>query len=104
MTDTIIRRRIEVLADEPLIPAIERLAATAGIEHYTLMPTLGGMGHSGRWRDDQISGATAKVMFMAVTTQDGADRLADLLTPLLQSHHLMLLVSNVEIIRGGRFD
>jgi hypothetical protein len=43
-------------------------------------------------------------MFMAVTTQDGADRLADLLTPLLQSHHLMLLVSNVEIIRGGRFD
>jgi hypothetical protein len=104
MTDTIIRRRIEVLADEPLIPAIERLAATAGIEHYTLMPTLGGMGHSGRWRDDQISGATAKVMFMAVTTQDAADRLADLLTPLLQSHHLMLLVSNVEIIRGGRFD
>lgn len=104
MTDTIIRRRIEVLADEPLIPAIERLAATAGIEHYTLMPTLGGMGHSGRWRDDQISGATAKVMFMAVTTQEGADRLADLLTPLLQSHHLMLLVSNVEIIRGVRFD
>lgn len=104
MTDTIIRRRIEVLADEPLIPAIERLAATAGIEHYTLMPTLGGMGHSGRWRDDQISGATAKVMFMAVTTGDGADRLADLLSPLLQSHHLMLMVSHVEIIRGARFD
>jgi len=104
MTETIIRRRIEVLADEPLIPAIERIAASAGIEHYTLLPTLGGMGHSGRWRDDQISGATAKVMFMAVTTEDVADRLADQLAPLLATHHLMLLISNVEVIRGLRFD
>jgi hypothetical protein len=104
MTDTTIRRRIEVLADEPLIPAIERIAASAGIEHYTLLPTLGGMGHSGRWRDDQISGATAKVMFMAITTAEGADRLADQLSPLLATHHLMLLISNVEVIRGPRFD
>ncbi|MBU7580824.1 MAG: hypothetical protein KAF27_10205 [Porphyrobacter sp.] len=104
MTETIIRRRIEVLADEPLIPAIERIAASAGIEHYTLLPTQGGMGHSGRWRDDQISGATAKVMFMAVTTEDGAERLTDLLSPLLATHPLMLLISNVEVIRGLRFD
>jgi hypothetical protein len=103
MTETSIRRRIEVLADEPLIPAIERIAASAGIQHYTLMPTLGGMGHSGRWRDDQISGATAKVMFMAVTTEEGADRLAEQLTPLLATHHLMLLISAVEVIRGPRF-
>ncbi|MFM7348705.1 MAG: P-II family nitrogen regulator [Erythrobacter sp.] len=104
MTETIIRRRIEVLADEPLIPAIERIAGSAGIEHYTLMPTVGGMGHSGRWRDDQISGATAKVMFMAVTSEEGADRLTDLLSPLLATHHLILLVSNVEVIRPQRFD
>ena len=32
MTETIIRRRIEVLADEPLIAGIERIAASAGIE------------------------------------------------------------------------
>lgn len=103
MTDTVLRRRIEVLADEPLIPAIERLAAAAGVEHYTLLPTLGGMGHSGRWRDDQVSGTTAKVMFMAVTSESGADRLAEMLTPLLEPHGLMLLVSNVEVIRGVRF-
>ncbi len=104
MSETVMRRRIEVLADEPLIPAIERLAASAGIEHYTLLPTQGGMGHSGRWRDDQISGATAKVMFMAVTTEGGAERLTELLSPLLAAHHLMLLISNVEVIRGRRFE
>ncbi|MFM7404960.1 MAG: P-II family nitrogen regulator [Erythrobacter sp.] len=103
MTETTIRRRIEVLTDGPLVPGIERIAANAGIEHYTLIPTSGGMGHSGRWRDDQISGATAKVMFMAVTTQEGADRMIDQLTPLLETHHMVVLVSNVEVIRGERF-
>jgi hypothetical protein len=77
MNGTSIRRRIEVLADAPVIPAIEGIAARAGIEHYTLLPTLGGMGYSGRWRDDQISGAAAKVMSMAVTTAARANRLAD---------------------------
>ncbi|MBC2669149.1 P-II family nitrogen regulator [Novosphingobium piscinae] len=103
MTDTITRRRIEVLADEPLMQAIERLAATAGIDHFTLLPLLGGKGRSGRWRDDQISGATSKVMFMAVTTTERADHLTDLLEPLLATHHLIVLVSEVEVVRGSRF-
>jgi hypothetical protein len=104
MTDTVIRRRIEVLADEPLIPAIKRIGATARITNYTLIPIQSGMGHSGRWRTDQLSGATAKVMFMTVTTAEGAQRLIDLLVPLLDPHHLMLMVSNVEVVRAERFD
>ena len=104
MTETIIRRRVEVLADEPLIPAIERIAASAGIDHYTLLPTLGGMGHSGRWRDDQVSGATAKVMLLAITSQDHAAAFIDRLAPLLESHHLLLMSSDVEVVRGRKFD
>jgi hypothetical protein len=104
LTNTIHRRRIEVLADEPLIPAIVRLAAEAGITHYTLMPTLGGAGAHGRWRDDQLSGATAKVMLLAITSAEHAAAFIDRLAPLLQSHHLMLLSSDVEVVRGAKFD
>jgi hypothetical protein len=43
-------------------------------------------------------------MFMAVTSADGAERLTDLLSPLLATHHLILLVSNVEVTRPQRFD
>lgn len=96
-------RRIEVLADEPLIPAIERLAATAGIHNYTLLPTLGGMGQHGRWRDDQLSGATAKIMLLAVTTPDKADHLVDLITPLLEPHRLLLLLGDVDVVLGPQF-
>ncbi|OSZ72333.1 hypothetical protein CAP39_03035 [Sphingomonas sp. IBVSS1] len=104
MTTTTHRRRIEVLADEPLIPVIIRLAAEAGIIHYTLLPTLGGAGAHGRWRDDQLSGATAKVMFLAVTGPEHADAFIDRLAPLLESHHLMLMSSDVEVVRSRKFD
>ena len=97
-------RRIEVLADEPLIPALERLAATAGIHNYTLLPTLGGMGQHGRWRDDQVSGATAKIMLLAITTPAKADHLVDLISPLLEPHRLLLMLVDVDVVRGPQFE
>jgi len=103
MTKTSNHRRIEVLADEPLIPAIVRLARDAGITHYTLLPVMGGAGSHGRWRDDQLSGATAKVMLLIITTDEHGKQLIDLLTPLLESHHLMLLSSQVDVVRGSKF-
>lgn len=104
MTATIHRRRVEVLADEPLIAAIVRIAAEAGIVHYTLLPTSGGAGAHGRWRDDQLSGATAKVMLLAITSAEHAEAFIDRMAPLLESHHLLLLSSDVEVVRGTRFD
>jgi hypothetical protein len=103
MTETTHRRRIEVLADAPLIPAIVKLASEAGITHYTLLPVLGGAGVHGRWHDDQLSGATAKVMLLLVTTAEHGAQFIDLLAPLLESHHLMLLSSEVDVVRGGKF-
>jgi hypothetical protein len=98
------RRRIEVLADEPLIPAIVRIASDLGIMHYTLLPTLGGAGAHGRWRDDQLSGATAKLLLLFITSHEHADAFIERLAPLLESHHLMLLISDVEVVRGAKFD
>lgn len=104
MTATIHRRRIEVLVDEPLIPAITSLAARAGITHYTLFPAIGGYGRSGRWRDDQLSGATSKVMLLAISTVESADRFTELLAPMLGPQRLILLLSPVEVVRGARFE
>ncbi len=103
MMQLVSRRRIEVLVDAPLARRIVALAASVGVTRYTLMPTLGGAGEGGAWADDQISGAQAKVMFLAVTTQETADNLIDALTPLLESHGLILMISDVNVVRGGKF-
>lgn len=104
MTANIPRRRIEVLADAPLIPAIARIAADCGIAHHTLLAVRGGAGAHGRWSDDELTGATAKLMFLAVASADHADAFVARIEPLLESHHLLLMVSEVMVVRGPRFD
>ena len=103
MTSTIKRRRIEVLVDRPLVQRIVEAAEVAGVTGYTLMPTLGGLGHGGRWSDDQISGAESKVLFLTVTHEGKAAALVEALTPLLESHGLVVFIGDVDVIRGDRF-
>lgn len=103
MTETVERVRVEILVDQPLLRRVEQVAADAGISGYTLLPLLGGRGASGPWRDDQLSGAQAKILFLTITSRTRADRLTDALADLLDSHGLLLAISRVEVIRGAKF-
>lgn len=103
MTETVTRVRIEILVDQPLARRIEAQAEAAGIHGWTLLPTLGGKGATGRWHDDQLSGAQAKLLFLTVTSAEKADRLTDSLADLLDSHGLVLLRSDVAVVRSAKF-
>lgn len=103
MTDTVQRRKIEILVDAPLVRRIVAAAEAAGVTGYTLLPTLGGAGQGGRWSDDQVTGAEAKVMFVTVTNDAKAAALTDALAPLLDSHGLILVASTVDVVRAARF-
>jgi PII-like signaling protein len=103
MIHTTPRRRIEVLVDAPLVRRVVAAATAAGVTGYTILPTLSGAGERGPWTDDQISGAETKVIFLTVASEEKAARLIDALTPLLESHGLILLTSVVDVVRGGKF-
>jgi hypothetical protein len=103
MTETIRRRRIEVLVDAPLARRIIAAAQLVGIAGYTLLPTLEGQGAGGHWSDDQISGAQSKRLFLSVTSQAKAAAFVEAVAPLLDSHGLLLLLSDVDVVRGGKF-
>jgi hypothetical protein len=70
---------------------------------FWLLPTLGGAGPHGRWRDDQLSGATAEVMLLAIASTEHADAFIARLAPLLEGHHL-LPSGDVEVVRGRTCD
>ena len=101
--ETIRRRRIEVLVDAPLARLVVEQALAAGITGYTLLPTLEGQGASGHWTDDQLSGAQAKLMFLSVTNQGKADAFVDRIGPLLDRYGLILLLSDVDVVRANKF-
>lgn len=97
------RRKIEILVDMPLLRRVTEAAAAAGVSGHTLLPVLGGTGQGGSWSDDQVTGAQAKVIFVTVTSEEKAQALIAALTPMLDSHGLLLTTSAVEVVRGGKF-
>lgn len=103
MTQTIRRRRIEVLVDAPLARRVIEAARASGITGWTMLPTLEGEGRGGHWSDDQLSGAQSKQLFLSVTTADKADAFTDAIAPLLDTYGLVLLLSDVDVVRAARF-
>jgi len=103
MVKTVQRRKIEILVDAPLVRRVVAAAEAVGVSGYTLLPTLGGAGQGGKWSDDQVTGAEAKVMFVTITNSAKAAALTDALAPLLQSLSLILVSSDVEVVRPGKF-
>lgn len=103
MVETISRKRIEILMDTPLAPRLIRYVKDADISGWSLIHVDSGGGRNGEWRHDDVTSAAAKTILLAVASAEKAQALIDRLAPLLDSHGLLLLVSDVEVIRGDRF-
>lgn len=104
MAKTVIRKKTEVLVDMPLLARIEKFAAAAGINIYTVLPTRGGSNESGRWFDDRVTGgAGTKVVFAAISSEAKSDQLIEALEPLLDSYGIIVTRSDVEVIRSEKF-
>lgn len=101
--DTVTKKRIEIIADAPLVPRIAAACRSAGVGGWSIVPLLGGHGRSGDWTEDRLTGAASKVMLVAIAGEAVAARLVDALGPVLDSHRLLLAVSDVAVVRGGRF-
>ena len=105
MVTTSPRKKIEILVDVPLLRRVRDMAESEGASGYTVLPTLGGEGHSGRWRDDQITGgAGSKVVFTTIMNADNADRLLTKLEPLLEDYSLLVMITTVDVIRSSKFN
>lgn len=103
MVETVTRKRIEILVDKPLAQVPIRAAADVGIAGYSLIRVQSGSGRHGDWRNDRISGAENKLLFLTIASEDKANALVDALAPKLDTHSLLLTVSNVQVVRGDRF-
>jgi len=101
--ETVQRKRIEIIADAPLVPRIAAACAAAGIAGHSVVRLTGGHGRSGDWQEDRLTGAESKVMVMTITSADKAHQLIGALTPVLESHRLLLTIADVEVVRGERF-
>lgn len=102
MVVTVIRKRVEILADTPLVRRVTQAIGAAGISGWTILPVGSGSGRDGRWREDSVTG-TDKSLVLTIASTEKAALLAENLAPILSSHGLLLTMWDVEVIRGERF-
>ena len=102
MIETVIRKRIEILADKALQRKVTDAIDRAGITGWTVLPVSSGRGREGRWREESVMG-TDKVVVLTIANEKAATALATDIAPILTSHGLILSMWDVEVIRGERF-
>ncbi|GAA0278686.1 hypothetical protein GCM10009127_19620 [Alteraurantiacibacter aestuarii] len=102
MIETVIRKRIEILVDKPLVGRITREITAAGIKGWTVMPVISGSGRDGPWHEDRIT-SSDKAMIITISSVENALKLAEALQPILTSHGMLLDMWDVEVIRAERF-
>ncbi len=102
MMETVIRKRIEILADTPLIRRVTDAIDRAQISGWTVLPVQSGSGRDGPWREERVTGAD-KSLILSIASEEKAAALVDALSPILSSHGLLLTMWDVEVIRGERF-
>ena len=102
MIETVIRKRIEILADTPLVRLVTAAIDRCEITGWTVLPVTSGRGREGAWQEERVTGSD-KSLVLTVASATRAARLADELAPMLTSHGLLLTMWDVQVIRGERF-
>ena len=102
MIETVIRKRIEILADQAQVKRVTAIIDQVGITGWTVLPVTSGRGREGRWREERVLG-TDKNVIVTIASMENADALAEALVPILSSHGLLLTMWDVQVIRGERF-
>ncbi len=102
MIETVIRKRIEILADKALQKRVTDAIDAAGITGWTIIPVTEGKGRDGKWREERVMG-TDKVFVLTIAAEDKAQALAEAIAPMLTKFGFILTMWDVEVIRGERF-
>ncbi len=102
MIETVIRKRIEILADKALTKRVTDAIEKAEITGWTIVPVTSGKGREGHWREESVMG-TDKVFVLTIAAEDKAMALAEELAPMLTNLGFILSMWDVQVIRGERF-
>lgn len=103
MIQTVSRKRIEILVDTPLVPRIVAQLKTVDISGWSLIHVDSGGGRAGEWQQDDVTGASAKTIVLAIASEAKMEALMDVIAPLLDSYRMLLTVGDVQVVRGERF-
>ncbi len=98
------RKRLEIVVEKRRAPAVlELLDRDPEVTGWTMLPCLGGRGHTGTRLPEGATDALDTVMILVVTSETVARRTMAAVLELLAEHVGIVLVSDVEVARPAHF-
>ncbi|MGP1274062.1 MAG: P-II family nitrogen regulator [Caulobacterales bacterium] len=101
---TSLKKRLEIIIEMPAVPRLESVLRKAGVKGWTVLPAKSGQGRNGNWaREGQITEAGRMVMVLTVIDPAVLDTVLDSVYALLERQIGIVMVSDVQVVRGDRF-
>jgi hypothetical protein len=98
------RKRLEITVEKRrLQTVVDLLDADGEVTGYTVLPSLGGRGHTGTRLPQPYSDVLDTVIVVAIVKEAVADRLVEQLAPLIDRIVGIVAVSDVQVMRAGHF-
>lgn len=99
-----LRYRCELIIERMAAPRACRILEEAGLTGYTVLPAISGFGGETRWsRDTDISASSDMVVVVSIGAEDKMGVALREIERLLSSHIGVLSISEVKVMRPGRF-
>ncbi len=89
-------KRLEIVLERDQIPMVCGVL-TEHATGYTIIPEVTGYGHHGTHKEGDI------VLLVTVVTRDHVDPILDVLIPLLNQRSGVVLITDVQVLRGDHF-
>ncbi|NQY97796.1 MAG: DUF190 domain-containing protein [Henriciella sp.] len=96
--------QIELIIERMAHKRACRVLESAGMTGYTVFPAMAGYGGSKRWsRDTDISASADMVSIVSIGDEDKVRNTMDEIASLLGAHIGIVTLTEVEVMRPGRF-
>ena len=96
--------RIELIIERMAHKRAGRVLEAAGMTGYTVLPAMAGFGGSKRWsRDTDLSASGDMVVIISVGDETKVRATMEQISDLLGAHIGIVTVTEVEVLRPGRF-
>lgn len=97
------KKKVEIIADAAVQEKLKTIIREAGAKGFTLVPHVSGEGSRGVRDHQDIFGVLENVMVIVVAPPDVAMRIVEAAMAQLERHARIVLVSDVDVVRGDHF-
>lgn len=98
------RKRLEITVEKRRLQTVlDLLDADGEVTGYTILPSLGGRGHTGARMPQPYSDVLDTVVVVAIVKEAVAARLVERLAPLIDEIVGIVALSDVQVMRAGHF-